>query len=221
MKAILGLPQWGVAISLTLSGAAVMGAEEARTALVTQAQGTVQMVQTDGKAAPVVTFSKLKPGTRVSVGDDGRFQLVYLSTGQQETWGSSSQIETGDTESKPIKASKLPTIKQLPPAILKGLTQAPTAIANITSTHGMIRVRGVVDGSKLEVAEKNYKMLRAQVAQDDVTPELYLLAALSELNQVDKMKLPLAQMLKRQPANAEVRAVHDAYMKHEASSEAK
>jgi hypothetical protein len=179
MKAMLGLRQWGVAVSLALAGATVMGAEEVRTTLVTQAQGTVQMVQADGKVTPVVTFSKLKPGTRVSVGDDGRFQLVYLSTGQQETWGSSSQIETGDTESKPIKASKLPTIKQLPAAILKGLTQAPVAITDITSIHGMIRVRTAIDGSKLETVEKNYKMFRAQAADDDVTPELYLLGALS------------------------------------------
>jgi hypothetical protein len=221
MKAMLGLRQWGMAVALALAGAAVMGAEEARTALVTQAQGTVQMVQADGKMAPVVSFSKLKPGTRISIGVDGRFQLVYLSTGQQETWGSSSQIETGDTESKPIKTSNLPTIKQLPAAILKGLTQAPAAIADITSIHGMIRVRTAIDGSKLETAEKNYKMLRAQAAEDDVTPELYLLAALSELKQVDRMKQPLEQMLKRQPASAEIRAVHAAFVKHEVSGAAK
>lgn len=221
MKVMPGFRRWAVMAVLALGGAAVMAAEDGKAALVTLAQGTVQVIEPDGKVAPVVPFTKLRTGTRVSIGDDGRFQFVYLGTGQQETWGGGSQIELGETESKPIKASKLPAIKQLPASILRGLTQAPTAIANIRSTHGMIRVRTAIDRSKLEAAEKNYKMLRTQTTEDDVTPELYLLAVLSELKQVDKMKQPLAQMLKRQPSNAEIRAIHAAYAKHEVSGAAK
>jgi hypothetical protein len=35
------------------------------------------------------------------------------------------------------------------------------------------------------------------------------------------MKQPLEQMLKRQPASAEIREVHSAYVKHEVSGAAK
>jgi hypothetical protein len=216
MKANLALQRWGAGAALALAGAAAMAADSVETALVTQAQGTVQVLAAGGKAAPVVSFAKLRAGTRVSTGEDGRFQIVYLNSGQQETWGPNSQLELGEAASKPIKASKLPGIKQLPASILKGLAQAPAALANISSIHGMIRVRSAFDGSKLEAAEKNYQMLRAQAAEEDVTPELYLLAALSDLKQGDRMKQPLEQMLMRQPANAEIRAVHAAYVKREA-----
>lgn len=221
MKTTLVLQRCCAGLALALAGAAAMAAEGAETGLVTQAQGAVQVAGADGKAAPVVPFAKLRAGTRVSTGEDGRFQVVYLVSGQQETWGPNSQFELGESESKPIKAGKLPAIKQLPAAILKALTQAPAAIANIRSIHGMIRVRAIFDGSKLEAAEKNYAMFRSQAADEDVTPELYLLAALSDLKQVDRMKQPLEQMLKRQPANAEIRAIHAAYLKNDARGAAK
>lgn len=187
--------------------------------LVTQVQGSVQIGESGGESVAAIPFVKLRAGTKVDVREDGRFQIVYLNSGRQETWGASSQIEVGDTESKPIKVGKLPAVKQLPPAILKGLTQAPMMIADMRSRQGMIRVRAMGEWAKLEEAEKNYKMLRTQSQQDDVTPELFLLATLSELKLYDKMKQPLDSMLTRQPANQDIRALHDAYMKQIARGE--
>jgi hypothetical protein len=216
MRAMIAWQRWGAGLALALSGIAATAAEDAATGLVTQAQGTVQIVAADGKVIPALAFSKLKAGTKVTTGKDGRFQIVYLRNGLQETWGANSQIELGETESKPVNASKLPAIRQLPDSILKGLTRAPDAIANIGSSQGMIRVRSAFDSSKLEAAEKDYKTLRAQAPEDDVTPELYLLAAFSDLKQFDRLKQPLEEMLKRQPANPEIRRIHAAYAKRRA-----
>lgn len=181
--------------------------------LITLIQGAVQIGENGSKSVAAVPFVKLRVGTRVDVREDGRFQIVYLNSGRQETWGVNSQIEVGDTESKPIKVGKLPAVKQLPPAILKGLTQAPMMIADMRSRQGMIRVRAMGEWAKLEEAEKNYKSLRAQSQQDDVTPELFLLATLSELKLYDKMKQPLDSMLTRQPSNEDIRTLHASYMK--------
>jgi hypothetical protein len=201
----------GIVLSFFAAQAVAKEAEEV--GLVTLVQGSVQVGESGAKPTAAVPFVKLLAGTKVEVKADGRFQIVYLNSGRQETWGANSQIEVGDTESKSSKAGKAPTVKQLPPAILKGLTQAPMMIADMRSRQGMIRVRSVGQTGKLEEAEKNYRDLRAQSQLDDVTPELFLLATLSQLKLHDKMKQPLEEMLARQPGNAEVRALHDSYMK--------
>lgn len=195
---------------LTASGAALATGTEV--GLITQATGAVQVMAPGSKATPAVSFAKLKAGSKVSIGSDGRFQVVYLNSGRQESWAGGSEIEVGENASKPIKAKRLPAVKQLSPLIMKGLTQAPAMIANMKSRQGMIRVRAVADWEKAEEAEKNYKMLRTQVVADDVTPELYLLAVLSELKLYDKMKQPLDEMISRQPGNEEISAMHAAYL---------
>jgi hypothetical protein len=200
-----------VAALTFIAGPLAWAADAPEVGLITQAGGAVQVVESGGNPAPAVSFAKLKTGAKVIVGAEAKFQVVYLNSGRQETWAGAAELEVGDTASKPIKASKLPAVKQLPPMILKGLTQAPVMIADMRSRQGMIRVRAVGDWSKAEDAEKNYKMLRAQAAADDITPELFLLATLSELKLFDKMKSPLEEMLTRQPNNDEIKALHALY----------
>ena len=53
--------------------------------------------------------------------------------------------------------------------------------------------------------------MRKESAQDDVTPELYLLSGLHELKLYRDMKAVLEEMRRRQPDNPEVEAVYTHY----------
>ena len=65
---------------------------------------------------------------------------------------------------------------------------------------------------KVKEAEDRYVELRAQSAEDDITPEIFLLTTLDGLKAYQSMKKPLGEMLRRQPDNAEARALHDHFM---------
>ena len=179
--------------------------------LITQLKGPVKLSTAEGEISPPL-FAKLDEGTTVDVGADGMFQLVYLGSGRQETWGANTKLVVGEKSSKPLKATRFPAIKNLPPLILQGLDKAPVVVANLRSRQGMIRVRAVEDWQTLETVQANYTSLREQAKDDDVTPELFLLASLSEMKLYDKMQEPLDEMIKRRPDDASIQALHAAYL---------
>lgn len=178
---------------------------------VTQSQGEVSYQGTAGKEQPLPAFARLASGARIKMGDNAKLQIVYLRSGRQESWTGKAVLVVGDDESK-ASGPGAPTVKVLQPYMIETLTKSREVMGNIHARQGMIRVRSLLAAAKVREAEDRYADQRAQTTNDDITPELYLLTTLDGLKAYQSMKKPLAEMLRRQPDNAEARALHDHFM---------
>jgi hypothetical protein len=178
---------------------------------ITQSQGNVSYQVGAGKEQPLPAFARVPSGARVKIGDNAKLQIVYLRGGRQESWTGKVSLVVGDEESK-ASGPGAPTVKVLQPYMIETLTKSREVMGNIHSRQGMIRVRSLMAATKVKEAEDRYAELRAQSAEDDITPEIFLLTTLDGLKAYQSMKKPLAEMLRRQPDNAEARALHDHFM---------
>ena len=191
----------------------VLAVEVEAGGFVTQSQGSVSYQVGAGKEQPLPAFARVPSGARVNIGDNAKLQIVYLRGGRQESWTGKASLVVGDEESKASGAgSGTPTVKVLQPYMIETLTKSREVMGNIHSRQGMIRVRSLMAATKVQEAEDRYAELRAQSAEDDITPEIFLLTTLDGLKAYQSMKKPLAEMLRRQPDNAEAKALHDHFM---------
>ena len=185
-------------------------AADTESGMVTQVQGTASYVSGKDKDKPVVSFMKVRVGDKLSLGKDAKLQLVYLLNGRQETWIGDAKLVVGTNESAATSSTNPPQIKKLPPIVLQQLSRAPGVVSDLKSRTGMIMVRSL-PMVKMRELDENYAALRKDSAEDDVTPELYLLAGLHELKLYRDMKPVLEDMRRRQPNNSEVDAVYKHY----------
>lgn len=213
MNPLINILRWlALAATFLLAGhASAQGTEPG--GFVTQSQGDVAYQVGKAKEQALPAFARLASGTRIRLGDTAKVQIVYLRGGRQESWSGKAVLEVGETESKAVgKDVPIPVIKQLQPFMVETLLKSGDVMGSIHARQGMIRVRSLMMASKIKEAEDRYAELRGQAAEDDITPEIYLLTTLDGLKAYQSMKKPLAEMLRRQPANAEARALHDHFM---------
>src|SRR5439155_22433170 len=114
-----------------------------------------------------------------------------------------------------------PQVTTLPSGVPQKISQTPELIqiAKLGRSGG-VAVRGTQPAPRLtpqqqaEVrqARQTYEQLRQTSAADDITPELYLYSVLQDHLLYNDMKQVVAEMQKRQPANADV-AVMAEYVK--------
>ncbi|OOZ40460.1 hypothetical protein BOW53_07780 [Solemya pervernicosa gill symbiont] len=197
-------------ISLLITGTA--WAEPDPGAFVTRSSGSVNFHTEGTAAAPLPPFAKIFSGTQVSIGADSKLQLVYLQNGRQEFWSGPASLEIGIDASSAKGETASPTIKMLPPYMVDVLTRSQDVISDIQSRQGMIRVRSLMTARKVRKAEANYTTMRAESADDDITPEIYLLTTYDELKVYKRMERPLQEILKRQPNNEAAQRLHDQFM---------
>lgn len=179
-------------------------------AFVTQSHNGAQFQNPGKEAQPVPAFAKLFTGTKVTLVKEAKLQLVYLDGGRQESWTGPASFKIGDKESIAEKGS--PKAKTLPPFMVLALTKSPGVIKDIKARQGMIRVRSLMAARKIREAEKNYARMRAETADDDITPEIYLLTTLDQFKSYKKMRGPLEEIIKRQPNNVEAKELYDQFM---------
>lgn len=210
MKACSVVGHWLALLASLVLMPQAWAAEAETGGFVTQSQGAVSYQRAGEAAQPLPALLVLAAGTQVQLGADGKLQLTYLKTGRQETWSGQANLEVGEGESKAATGAS-PSVKVLPPFMVATLTRTPQVMAKVESRQGMIRVRALGTAAKVKQAEARYGELRAQAAEDDITPELYLLTTLHELSAFQSMTQPLAELLRRQPNSAEVKALHQRY----------
>lgn len=185
-------------------------AADKETGMITLAQGSTTYTSGPDNDKPVVAFMKLRAGDKLTLSKDAKLQLVYFETGRQETWSGAAKLVIGANESQSSAATNPPQVKKLPAIVLQQLSRAPGVVSDLKSRSGMILVRSL-PMVELRKLDENYGALRKEAAEDDVTPELYMLAGLHELKLYRDMKPVLEEMRKRQPNNLEVQAVHKHY----------
>jgi len=217
MKSIFLTGHWLALLAGFIYLSPVQAIEADAGGFITQSQGTVSYQLAGGKEQPLPAFARVPSGARVNISDNAKLQIVYLRSGRQESWAGKVSLVVGDEESKAIASggssgSTIPAIKVLQPYMIETLTKSREVMGNIHSRQGMIRVRSLMAATKVKEAEDRYVELRAQSAEDDITPEIFLLTTLDGLKAYQSMKKPLAEMLRRQPDNAEAKALHDHFM---------
>lgn len=185
-------------------------AADTESGMVTQVQGAARYVSGQDKEKPIVSFMKVRAGDKLTLGKNAKLQLVYLKNGRQETWSGAEKLLVGAEQSAASNAANQPKVKTLPAIVLQQLGRASGVVSDLKNRTGMILVRSL-PMMKLRELDKNYADMRKNAEEEDVTPELYMLAGLHELNLYRDMKPVLEDMRRRQPNNPEVQAVYQHY----------
>jgi hypothetical protein len=160
--------------------------------------------------APLAAFSKLRNGDQLMLGADAKLQIVYFDSGRQETWSGMCSLAIGERASN-AKDCQTPAVKQLAESILAALQRTPDLIIDIRNRSGLVRVRAFGPEEQVKAAEQQYRVLRAQTDDADITPELYLFSRQWALQQTTTIADTLAIMAKRQPDSNEVATLRAKY----------
>jgi len=207
-----------------LAGAAAIAAaisfqvysQSADVGLVNKLSGEV--THQSGTAAPVRTqaFMKVRDGDRFTLPAGTELRVVYFQGGRQETWKGPGVFRAGTQQSEAVSGSPA-EVSTLPSTVPHRMSQIPELIqiARLGRSGG-VQVRGAGKAPRLTAEQKSelsdaratYSKLRVTAAADDVTPELYLYSVLQDYLLYDEMKPVAADMLKRQPANADLQTLH-------------
>lgn len=189
-----------------LAQAAYPGGE---TALVTKLEGTVNRITAAGKQ-PVEAFVKLKEGDQLTLEGNARIQLVFFASKRQESWSGSGNLDITAQEGKGTGLSE-PQVKTLPEVLVKQIAKTPSLDSQ--GRAGVVRLRAIATPDALAKLENNYKQLRQETAADDLNPELFLLAGLLEMRQIERVEQVLSDLQASHPGNMEAKVLVALYQK--------
>jgi hypothetical protein len=179
--------------------------------LINLVSGEVSYATAGGAAAKVTAFMKVREGDRFSVPAGAQVRVVYFQTARQETHTGPSSFVAG-IEGSAVQSGSQPRVSTLPASVPQRIARVPELMQN--ARLGGIQVRGspvakrAPDGYVQE-AQAIYESLRKDTSAGDITPELYLYSALSEYQLYDQMVPVVQEMLRKQPGNADVKALED------------
>jgi len=133
------------------------------------------------QAGKAKAFMKLREADRFEVPAGAQLRLVYFASGRQERWQGPARLAAGKRESQPL-AGKPAEVSQLPAGVPQRIARMPEGARN--ALFGGVVVRGgkpppVETEDSLREARETYARLRRELPADDLTPELFLFAALS------------------------------------------
>lgn len=200
-KTTLRLLALGFCLSLSQAWAA------AETALVTSLTGKVTRAGAEGA---VEAFVKLKAGDALSLDKDAKVQITYFENGRQESWAGAGKLEVGAAESK-AAGLPAPQVKQVPMVIVKQLARTPSLDSQ--GRAGVMRLRAIPTPDAIAKVEATYKQMRAEAGKDDLNPELFLLAGMLEMRQIERVEQVLAEMKKDRANDPEAKLLVSLYTK--------
>ena len=188
--------------------AAAMAQDAPEAGLVNQVSGDVTYASAGGQPRRVQAFMKVRQGDRFTVPAGAVARLVYFEGGRQETWKGPAGFSVGANASKAFSGT--PEVAVLPGAVPVKMAKLPEMVQ--AARLGGVTVRGAVprvqptaeEQSELVAARDTYRRLRGTASEDDVTPELYLLAVLQEQGRYEEMPALLDAMARRQPLSPEM-----------------
>lgn len=194
-----------LALSLIFSVTPAFAAADA--ALVTSLAGKVSRAGAEGE---VEAFVKLKAGDVLTLAKDTKIQLTYFENGRQESWSGNGKLEIGASESK-ANGLPAPQVKQVPMVIVKQLARTPSLDSQ--GRAGVMRLRAIPTPDAIARMEETYKQMRAEAGKDDLNPELYLLAGMLEMRQLERVEQVLADMKKDRGNDPEAKLLVSLYGK--------
>lgn len=176
--------------------------------LITQLKGRATLSR-DSAEQPqaVVPFMKLRPGDRLELAPDARLQVLFTGNGRQETWPGGTVLRVEENQSTPLSLGIQPLVRNLPTVALARLAKAPTVLNDLQNRSGMVMVRSGGLLEQIREVESTYSELRGAAQSDDITPELFLLSALHDLNLHKDIPVILEDMAAKQPDNSRIRGL--------------
>lgn len=197
-------------VLISLIAAVCAQAWAAEVALVMSVQGKV--LKQEGVApAPLEAYARLNSGDRLSLEKDARLRVAYFENGRHETWAGPGELEMTVRGGEPSGLSA-PTVKSLPLAVARQLARTPLAEGD-GGRKVATRTRSVAAPDALARLEATYRELRGKAGADDMEPEAYLLSALFELRELDRVEKLLAELKQDRPGNPEAALLVALYRK--------
>lgn len=198
-------------LSLTLFAAAALGAEDV--GLVNYLAGDASY-ESGGKRAKAAAYMKVREGDRFTLSSGAKLRVVYFQGSRQESFAGPARFVVGKQDSR-LESGARPEVATLPSSVSHRIAQTPelVEIAKLGRAGGVsvrsARVKPLTPEQQAEVAEARatYARLRQSAPADDITPELFLYSVLEEYSLFDDMRTVVAEMRRRQPANADVAAL--------------
>ena len=196
-----------VAVVMLVLGSAAHAAADV--ALITALDGKVARATVAG-AQDMEAFVKLKAGDVLNTVKGASVQIVYFENGRQESWSGVGKLEITPTEGR-ATGLPAPQVKQLPLIIVKQMARTPTLDSQ--GRAGVTRLRAIATPEAITTLDETYKKMRAEAPREDLNPELYLLAGMFELKQLDRVEKTLNELKQAQPANNQVKMLASLYGK--------
>lgn len=196
-------------LAMLLIAAGSARAQAPDVGLVNQVAGEVSYSSGSG-AGKVQAFMRVRQADRFNLPAGAQLRVVYFQNGRQETWRGPASFNAG-VEKSDVLSGAVQEVATLPAGVPQRIQRIPDLVQ--MAKLGGIQVRGSApkpranpeQQAETAAARATYAQLRQQAPQDDITPELYLFAALQEHLQYDEMKSVADEMLRRQPASQEAR----------------
>ena len=165
---------------------------------------------------------KVREGDRFNISAGAQLRVVYFEGGRQESWAGPSSFLARSGASQPIAGTPA-GIATLPANVSQRIARVPDLMRS--AKLGGIQVRGGIarkqepspeQQESLRETRATYEQFRKTAAADDITPELYLYAALSEFQIYDEMKSVVAEMRRKRPDDPDAKTLED-YVRSRAS----
>ena len=198
--------------AILLAGSGFAPAQDADVGLVNQVAGEVTYSSGTG-SGKVRPFTKLRDGDSIRVPAGAQVRIVFFDGARQELWLGPTTFRVGKTAAEPI-SGKAAEITNLPAGVPQRMARVPELIKS--AKFGGMRVRGLPKHQQttsldqkatLKQARADYERMRQEMPGDDIFPELYLYAVLYEYREYVEMKAVVAEMLRKQPNNEDVKAL--------------
>ncbi|MGE5467705.1 MAG: hypothetical protein ACM3Y9_09805 [Ignavibacteria bacterium] len=203
------LRRFAFVLTALLCTAAAQAEESDDVALITVVEGNVARAASLHGPKPVPAFVKLKSGDRLTLAA-ARVQIVYFESGRQETWRGDGRLEIGTGASKATGLPE-PEARTLPDIMVKQIAKTPTLDSQ--GRAGAVRLRGLPSPATVEKILATYRQLRDWAEANDLNPELFLLSALFEQRDVERIQQVLADLPVKRPNDAQVDQVVALYRK--------
>lgn len=201
---------WALFLFLSISVALAQGAD---VGLVNMISGAVTFAPLSGASGRLQSFMKVREGDRINVPAGGQVRVVFFDGARQELWTGPASFRARKTGAEALSGKAVEVIT-LPASAPQRLARVPELMQH--AKLGGIQVRGGLtraqkasldQQSNISEARIAYNEMRRTMAADDVTPELFMFAALHEYLLYDEMKTIADEMLRKQPENEQVQTL--------------
>ena len=146
--------------------------------------GLINLVAGDAvyQAGSAKAYMRVREGDRFDLPAGARLGLIYFSGGRQERWQGPARFTAGKQASvalagKPVEVTTLPSSVPQRLARIPDLTRG--ALFGGVAVRGSKPVERTETDDSLREARATYAKMRRELPADDLTPELFLYAALS------------------------------------------
>lgn len=194
---------------LLLAAVLLAPAAQAQTAgyvgLIDRLEGAVTAKAATGASFQPAAFSRVRGGDEFSIPAGAALQVVYFDSRKRELWQGPARFRVGAGAGEALSGKAAASEVQGAPS------RVALAAAGNVQRIGGLTLRGgpgrVPDDTAIAQAEADYASWAAAADPGDILPELYMVGFLQERRDNALLAPYLRAMLKKQPDNADIKAL--------------